>query len=1680
MLANSAIQKLERYGQLGLKRENVIKFVESSFKDEKMSNAFALTRAQSWQDAAKGLTRCGQDEEGNEVSYDPFHSSPLVASEMIVFASGFAIALIQAPYNKEYQTGSAPIPSCISSLTHEQVIEVIDAVGSVLNALNASNVAASQRVTEAYGMLLNVLLDFGLALIEGSTNVSNDQRQQLLTSVKQVLFVACSKFRGSYTAFPMTSLLSIRTASAVCKSTISNKKTRLSVMSLPLLVKASVMENRCHDKKHQSHLDWALADNLCRVCAFSLVNRATRTVIYYRGDDIRLAQADVTNHSEYAAHSFVVSAPIDCPYQTSTIAQDMARRWLESLPCLYKAFVSDAGWTLMAREQRRLKIQRDAIRHQERPKKAKQSTLNQLSMDTNSRSSANGDADHLSSRASNLSMGSTIVSIIKAREAGGTNDELLSVLDTVDAETRSVLSSMSHASATSYLSFMSVIDAAGAERDELQRHESADHNTNLALIFFEQIVLAISQLVESMDMAILTSTGLVDVAWKQIEKLFVTLQASLSPVDNALVASMPLAYRRALISLENTPLFQFSHDMRYNGGLGYQTLGILFARIMSPLLDTEAESVPLIPTAAGAARAGTRWSQLRTPQQESALAACLGVYEAVAPQVINMHLKQIVRVVASSLSQADKQADRARMLEVFLSRIMIRLGKSNSALSLLNILLQVAVAAPLDEAQRALHLVRQPLLDRSISQSVEDCMDIESMLAFLGRAVDLLQTEDNDTKTDNEETQTEGPMQHADRATLALQLLSCVGRGLIPTSLTSFIVVDRIAEVDLILSNYVVSIASGTQSKATRKLIADGLRSLFAVRQVMDRCLVDLGASDMEQYLRVLEGSLWQFETSVAQLAGTLTVPDLLAVVEGVSDGASLVSALALQRLTQCHSVVTVLDLMATVRRDLKHLAVFVLEQFAASGPASPAMLQLTQSQWTALSCYGKKALIRTFVPILRHQCVSGLNVEAFLGEWSTAAGDVLDALTVMLLEATPASKELTVLLTAISFLVRGRATVPRLPQVLSALIALFTNLSDSDVNKSAHVADLILLLLQCSRTATLLVVKGAKAPQVDSLRNAYVEYLADPDELVEEAKEAAAQLPKLFFAPVVAKLLLGASGISNAHARLLSLLYGLGGSFDATTSKYVAVFCQTIISELLLLVQCDKLEALAQFLSLQQHSTGSKKRQRQEEGGEAVAVVDAPPFSPITLALFKTLENTTQKGGKKLKQEVLTLRCLRLLVLLGSSSTSVALPKEQCQSLIASSSAFESFASTGADGLIVALALGHVCADEASLAKVSELLVAKLDAAPGAEDDTAQLVHQLIPLLPSVVRSLGSNDALGSTLLHKALRFAVSQVKSNLAVRLSLAQATLRCLLQLSRVSGFRFSSVKSHVKGMLEVLIHEAARNHVALLSVSDIRTMVQILRLPLAQYHGDEVFVDLELSLLQLLPEYLSTAVRSSKGVSASCAEVVKDVFHMLSSTFIDLCVFRHRVHLLGPLISGWFTHVLRGLDSEVYDGSVTGALASFFFRLTRTLHRSLDLSTNQSKEAATDVAALQLGIGTDALLLQQASIIGSMFTLSNKYLSVFARHGPELDFLTADTLKLLHREKLPDIFAHLNKKGEAPRKNLSKSTYADLVFASVGSEEGRNILRQNLMSATDGDAAGSGDASIIFSARERYLQ
>lgn len=1680
MLANSAIQKLERYGQLGLKRQDVIKFVESSFKDEKMSNAYALTRAQTWQDAAKGLSRAGQDEEGNDIAYDPFQSSPLIASEMIVFASAFGAALLQATYNKEYLPSNTATPACISELSHTQVVEVVEAMGSVLNALNASNIAASQRVTEAYGMLLNTLLDFTLALMDGAASA---HRHQLLTAVKQVLFIACSKFRGSFTAFPMTSLLSIRTASAVCKSVISNKKARLSVTSLPLLVKASVVENRCHDAKPLTHLDWALADNLCRVCAFSLVNRATRTVIYYRGDDIRLAQAEVTNHSEYAAHTFAVSAPIDCPYQSSVVAQEMARRWLESLPCLYKAFVSDAGWTLMAKEQRRLKIQRDALRHQERPKKTKQSSLNQLAADTNSRSSANGDADHLSSRSSNLSMGSTIVSLMKAREAGGTNDELLSLLDTVDAETRSVLSSMSHASATSYLSFMSVIDAAGVERDELQRHESADHNTNLALIFFEQIVLAISQLVESIDLETLKSTGLVDVAWKQIEKLFVTLQASLSPVDSTQVASMPLAYRRALISLENTPLFQFSHDMRYNGGLGYQTLGILFARIMSPLLDTEAETVPLIPSSAltaGSARAGTRWSQLRTPQQESALAACLGVYEAVAPQVINMHLKQIVRVVGSSLHQANTQVERARMLEIFLSRIIIRLGKSNSVLSLLNILLQFAVTAPLEEVERALHLVRQPLIDQSISQSVEECMDIEAMLAFLGRTVALLSSDLGDDEEQVSQT-TVSPAQQ----TLALQLLSCVGRGLLPTSLTSFIVVDRIAEVDLILSNYVSSVASSEEGPLNKELVVSGLTSLFAVRQVMDRCLVDLGASDVEQYLRVLEGSLWQFETSVPQIAGTLTVSELLVAVEGAATGADLVSALALQRLTQCHSVVTILNLMEGVRRDLKHLAVFVLQQFAQSGPASTAMLRLTQPQWLALSCYGKKALIKAFVPVLRQQCVAGMNVEAFLGEWSTAAGDVLDALTVMLLEATVESKELPVLLTAMSLLVRGRATVPRLPQVLSALMTLFTQLGSLDIQKSGHIADLVLLLLQCSRTATLLLIKGAKAQQSESLRAAYVEYLADPEELVEEAKDAIAGLPKLFFSPTVAKLLLAASSTSSAHARLLSYLYGLGDLNDKAASKHIPAFCQTIIAELLILVQSEKLEALAHFLSLQQPFAASKKRPRADEpttSEGAAASEDFPPFHPITAALFEALQQSARKGGKALKNAALTIQCLRLLVLLGTAGASgCILPAEQSQSLLTSSSGVATLSTSGADGLIVALALGKACgSDEAALSKVSEIVHSKLD--NGDIDSTTQLVQQLIPLLPSVMRSLGAQYTPASTLLQKTLRFAVSHVKAQLAGHVPLAQLTLRCLLHLSRVNGFRFSSVKSFVKGMLEVLIHETAKSSsVPLLSVADIRIVVQMLRLPLAQYHGDEVFVDLELAFLQLLPEYLDATVRISKASSSQCAEVVKDVFHMLSSTFIDLHVFRHRVHLLGPLISGWFTHVLRGLDSEVYDGSVTGALASFFFRLTRTMHRSLDLSTNSSKESnAADVATLQLGIGTDALLLQQASIIGSMFTLSNKYLSVFARHGPELDFLAADTLKLLHRERLPDVFAALTKKGDAPRKNLSKSTYADLVFASVGSEEGRNILRQNLMNATDGEAAGGGDASIIFSARERYLQ
>lgn len=73
MLSGAAIQKLERYAQLGLKRHGADDFVWASLKDPKRSNIYALTHLPTWQEALQEVSG-GAQQQVRRVTDQLFHA----------------------------------------------------------------------------------------------------------------------------------------------------------------------------------------------------------------------------------------------------------------------------------------------------------------------------------------------------------------------------------------------------------------------------------------------------------------------------------------------------------------------------------------------------------------------------------------------------------------------------------------------------------------------------------------------------------------------------------------------------------------------------------------------------------------------------------------------------------------------------------------------------------------------------------------------------------------------------------------------------------------------------------------------------------------------------------------------------------------------------------------------------------------------------------------------------------------------------------------------------------------------------------------------------------------------------------------------------------------------------------------------------------------------------------------------------------------------------------------------------------------------------------------------------------------------------------------------------------------------------------------------------------------------
>ncbi|KAG5485103.1 hypothetical protein CUR178_08074 [Leishmania enriettii] len=531
---------------------------------------------------------------------------------------------------------------------------------------------------------------------------------------------------------------------------------------------------------------------LAQLLSSTACNRATRYVVYFREDELRLLQHNVRQASEYALLTFVTTPPVDPGLVGPLLQGDteaggrvadgsdevthartalVLAQWCVSAPFFFESFCRDESWTSFAQEQRRLVLLLQSrarrglertSRRQQRKERAKQRGLH-LEDDHGSRSSSvSCDSSDTASVHSSSSDTASCASARQQRQRhGGSGGDETTPRFSFPAPSRknphgggsvagsltslssrmSLLSTFSKHSAASYLSFISVLrpsiaagptaggagaggsadgddadTAAGADR---QMHESEDGNTNLPLILLEQLTLGLHRFMEAYPTALLDRYGLRSLSWSSIGRLFAFLETSLAnnttTPDGA--AAVVRRQRRRCHNAQEPPqrLFDFAQDIRYNKGMGYECLGLLFAKVVAPLLDlTTSRAIepsslsspqPHQPRSspieirgpedgdessdvgsglgacsdgdhteegffanASAAAAATVGRAVLTIDDnpatrasvEAALSTCLAAYETVAPQVVDMNLPAILRLAARTAAASVAMATSKR------------------------------------------------------------------------------------------------------------------------------------------------------------------------------------------------------------------------------------------------------------------------------------------------------------------------------------------------------------------------------------------------------------------------------------------------------------------------------------------------------------------------------------------------------------------------------------------------------------------------------------------------------------------------------------------------------------------------------------------------------------------------------------------------------------------------------------------------------------------------------------------------------------------------------------------------------------------------------------------------------------------------------------------------------------
>ncbi|CCW68509.1 unnamed protein product [Phytomonas sp. Hart1] len=171
MLSCTAIQKLERYGQLALKRNSVENFVLSSLSDPKRANVYALTHVETWKECLHALSpkrpsthleeknfvnEKDKDEENGEVLEEEkfiSSSSPVLITDSLVYAISFTVSLLSYHLYTSLQKGRG--------ISTEKILEEKNNTANkelyVFSPADFSVEAAFLHVEELFTLLENIV-----------------------------------------------------------------------------------------------------------------------------------------------------------------------------------------------------------------------------------------------------------------------------------------------------------------------------------------------------------------------------------------------------------------------------------------------------------------------------------------------------------------------------------------------------------------------------------------------------------------------------------------------------------------------------------------------------------------------------------------------------------------------------------------------------------------------------------------------------------------------------------------------------------------------------------------------------------------------------------------------------------------------------------------------------------------------------------------------------------------------------------------------------------------------------------------------------------------------------------------------------------------------------------------------------------------------------------------------------------------------------------------------------------------------------------------------------------------------------------------------------------------------------------------------------------------------------------